>query len=83
MRRNRSGRHVKEDQEVCDQCQTEEDRSRQRETEEQTQVEDQVEELIFQHQQGDGSQETGDDANQDARESHSTRRQEKYRDRTE
>ena len=36
--------NVEEDQEVCDQCQTEEARSRQGETEEQTQVEDQVEE---------------------------------------
>ena len=50
-------------------------RSRQGETEEQTQVEDQVEERTFHHQQGDGSQGTGDDANQEAREPHSTRRQ--------
>ena len=66
--------NVEEDQEVCDQCQTEEARSRQAETEEQIQVEDQVEEWIFQHRHGDGSQETGDDANQEAREPHSTRR---------
>ena len=36
--------NVEEDQEVCDQCQTEEAKSRQGETEEQTQVEDQIEE---------------------------------------
>ena len=54
---------------------TEEVRSRQGETEEQTQVEDQVEERTFHHQQGDGSQGTGDDANQEAREPRSTRRQ--------
>ena len=36
--------YVEEDREVCDQCQTEEAWSRQGETEEQTQVEDQVEE---------------------------------------
>ena len=35
--------NVEEDQEVCDQCQTVETRSRQEETEEQTQVGDQVE----------------------------------------
>ena len=35
--------NVEEDQEVCDQCQTVETRSRQGETEEQTQVGDQVE----------------------------------------
>ena len=51
----------------------EEFRSRQGETEEQTQVEDQVEERIFHHQQGDGCQGTGDDANQEHRELHSTR----------
>ena len=50
-------------------------RSRQGGTEEQTQVEDQVEERTFHHQHGDGSQGTGDDANQEAREPHSTRRQ--------
>ena len=72
-RERRGSVNVEEDQEVCDQCQTVEARSRQGETEEQTQVEDQVEEQTFQHQHGDGSQETGDDANQDAREPHSTR----------
>ena len=60
-----------EDQEARDQCQTEEIRSRQGGTEEQTQVEDRT----FHHQHGDGSQGTGDDANQEAREPHSTRRQ--------
>ena len=50
-------------------------RSSQGETEEQTQVEDQVEERTFHHQQGDGSQGTGDDANQEARDPHRTRRQ--------
>ena len=64
-----------EDQEASDQCQTEEARSRQRETEEQTQVEDQVEDRTFHHQHGDGSQGTGDNANQDVRELHSARRQ--------
>ena len=44
-----------EDQDARDQCQTEEVRSRQGETEEQTQVEDQVEERTFHHQQGGGS----------------------------
>ena len=44
-------------------------------TEEQTQVEDQVEERIFHHHRADGSQGTGDDANQEAREPHSPRRQ--------
>ena len=76
MRRNRSGRHVTkreciesvnveeesdvEDQEARDHCQTEEARSRQGETEERTQVEDQVEDRTFHHQHGDGSQGTGD-----------------------
>ena len=64
-----------EDQEARDQCQTEEARSRQGETEEQTQVEDQVEDRTFHHQHGDGSQGTGDNANQEVREPHSTRRQ--------
>ena len=43
-RERRGSVNVEEDQEVCDQCQTVEARSRQGETEEQTQVEDQVEE---------------------------------------
>ena len=60
-----------EDQEACDQCQTEEVRSRQGETEEQTQVE----ERTFHHQHGDGSQGAGDAANQEVREHHSTMRQ--------
>ena len=38
-----------------------------KETEEQTQVEDQVVERTVHHQHGDGSQGTGDDANQEAR----------------
>ena len=63
------------DQEAHDQCQKEEVRSRQGRTEEQTQVEDQVEERIFHHHRADGSQGTGDDANQEAREPHSPRRQ--------
>ena len=57
-----------EDREARDQCQTEEVRSRQGETEEQTQVEDQVEERTFYHQHGDGSQGARDDANQEVRE---------------
>ena len=64
-----------EDQEARDQCQNEEVRSRQGGTEEQTQVEDQVEERTFHHHCADGSQGTRDDANQEAREPHSTRRQ--------
>ena len=58
-----------EDQEARDQCKTDEVRSRHGETEEQTQVEDQV----SHRQQGDGSQGTGDDANQEPCEPHSTR----------
>ena len=46
-RERRGSVNVEEDQEVCDQCQTVEARSRQGETEEQTQVEDQVEEWTF------------------------------------
>ena len=57
-----------EDQEARDQCQNEEVRSRQGGTEEQTQVEDQVEERTFHHHCADGSQGTRDDANQEARE---------------
>ena len=68
-----------EDQEARDQCWSEEVRSRQGETEEQTQVE----ERTFHHQQGDGSQGTGDDANQEPREPHSIRSERKHRDRTE
>ena len=71
-----------EDQEARDQCQTEEVRSRQGETEEQTQVEDQVEERTFHHQHDDGSQGTGDDANQKAREPHNTGRQRSTETRT-
>ena len=71
-----------EDQEASDQCQNEEVRSRYGGTEEQTQVVDQVEERTFHHQRADGSQGTGDDAHQEAREARSTRRQRKYRDRT-
>ena len=47
-----------EDQEARDQCQNEEVRSRQGGTEEQTQVEDQVEERTFHHHRADGSQGT-------------------------
>ena len=64
-----------EDREARDQCQTEEARLRQGETVEQTQVEDQDEDRTFHHQHGDGSQGTGDDANQEAREPRSTGRQ--------
>ena len=46
-----------------------------KETEVQTQVEDQVVERTFHHQHGDGSQGTGDDANQEARVPHSAKRQ--------
>ena len=42
--------------------------------EEQTQVEDQVEDRTFQHQHGDESQGTGDDANQEVREPHRKQR---------
>ena len=69
-----------EDQEARDQCKTEEVRSRQGETEVPTQVEGQVEERTFHHQQGDGSQGTGDDANQEARDL-TEQGAEKYRDR--
>ena len=58
---------VEEDQEARDQCQTEEARSKQGETVEQTHVEDQVEDRTFHHQHGDGRQGTGDNANQEVR----------------
>ena len=50
-------------------------RSRQGETEEMTQIEDQVEDRTFHHQHHNINQGTGDDANKEAREPHSTRRQ--------
>ena len=73
---------AEEDQEARDQCETVKGRSMQGETEEQTQVEDQVEERTFHHQHDDGCQGTGDVANQEAREPHSTGRQTSTKTRT-